>query len=151
MVAVVISRSLTAEMGEGAAYELASDFKSYKSDQACNYGDVFGRDKKFLFPDIVVKNEMWHVHMEQPSVESEWQKHWDNGEPQVKFTSDKILVYGQMSEVSFTPYLLLTILDPDGHKKMDDFDYMKSLGEEYVDEVFAYSVRLPTDKWIIVK
>jgi hypothetical protein len=151
MVAVVISRSLTAEIGDAAAIELATDFQYYKANPAQNYGDIFGRDKGFLFPEIVVKNGIWHVHMEQPSVENEWQRHWDNGDPQVTFTSDKILVYGRMTEVSFMPFMLLTILDPDGHKKMDDIEHMKSLGEEYEEEVFAYSSRLPSHKWIMVK
>ncbi|WP_223535577.1 type II toxin-antitoxin system YafO family toxin [Pseudomonas sp. GL-B-16] len=151
MTAVVISRSLAAEMGPDVALQLAVDFQFYKSDQASNFGDIFGRDKDFLFPDIVVKNCIWHVHMEQPSVESYWQQLWDNNEPQVKYTSDKILIYGQMTDVSFNPYLLLTILDPAGHKKMDDIERMKALGAEYEDEVFAYSARLPSQKWVMVK
>jgi mRNA interferase YafO len=151
MTAVVISRSLTAEMGEGAAYELATDFKRYKADPANNFGDIFGRDKPHLFPEIVVKNNIWHVHMEQPSVENYWQQLWDQNAPQVEYTSNKILVYGQMMDVSFTPYLLLTILDPKGHAQMKDIERMRALGEEYEDEVFAYSARLPTQKWVMAK
>lgn len=151
MTAVVISRSLTAEMGEGAAYDLATDFKRYKADPDNNFGDIFGRDKKHLLPNILVKNDVWHVHMEQPSVENYWQQLWDQNAAQNEYTSDKVLVYGRMMEVSFTPYLLLTILDPNGHDKMKDIEYMKALGAEYEDEVFAYSARLPTQKWVMVK
>lgn len=151
MTAVVISRSLTAEMGEGTALELATDFRFYKLDPASNFGDIFGRDKPHLFPDVVVKNGLWHVHMEQPSVENIWQKLWDQGAPQEKFTSNKILVYGRMMDVSFTPYMLMTILDPGGHAQMSDVERMRAVGEEYEDEVFAYSARLPSQKWVMVK
>ncbi|RZA29531.1 MAG: hypothetical protein EOP02_04240 [Proteobacteria bacterium] len=151
MTAVVISRALTADLGWDNAVELAKDFKAYKADPENRYGDIFGRDKKFLFPDIVSRNALWHVHMEEPSVESDWQSHWDQQDPQYCFTSDKILVYGKMENVSFTPYLLLTILSPKGHALMADIDGMKALGQEYEDEVFAYSAKLPTDKWVFEK
>lgn len=151
MTAVVISRSLTAEMGASAAFDLATDFQFYKSDPDNNFGDIFGRDKPHLFPDIVVKNGLRHVHMEQPSVESYWQQLWDQGAKQVDFTSNKILIYGRMMDVSFTPFLLLTILDPQGHAQMSDIERMRAVGEEYEDEVFAYSARLPTQQWVMVK
>jgi len=151
MTAVVISRSLTAEMGEEFAYQFARDFKAYKSDQAENYGVIFGRDKGFLYPDIVVKNGLQHVHLVQESVLSDWKQRWIDQEPQENFTSNKILVYGQMTEVSFTPHLLLTILDPGGHAQMSDIERMKAVGEEFEEEYFRYSSRLPSDKWVIVK
>lgn len=150
MSVVVVSRTLSTELGEEVAYELATDFQHYIANPSLHYGDIFGRDKGFLYPEIVVKNGLRHVHMETPCVESYWQSNWDRQAAQAEYTSDKILVYGRM-DVSLYPYLLLTILDPKGHAQMSDMERMKAVGEEYEEEVFAYSTRLPTQQWVTAR
>jgi hypothetical protein len=151
---VVVSRPLTRSLGEAGALELAHQFKIYKSDQDNEYGQIFGRDKDFHFPEAVVRNGLQHVHMEEPAVENRWQAEWERNGPQENYTSDTILVYGRIPNQDYPPkqipIMLVDLLTPSGHAKMKDIDGMRALGMIFEDEVSAYSVRLPTDKWIEV-
>lgn len=151
MTAVLVSRFLAEQYGTESAIELASGFRDYKKNQYDEYGFIYGKDKGFLYPEIVVTNGLKHVHMYQPCVDKRWEKLLSEGAEQDAFTSNRMLVYGQMLEVSYTPYLLLTILDPAGHEQMKDIERMRAIGAEYEDEAFAYSARLPSDAWIFVK
>ncbi len=149
MTAVVVSRALVDDLGEQGALELAQDFKAYKD--GGNFGDPFGRDKKFAWPAEVVENELWHVHLEDPSVYQTWDNLWKRGFPQDNFTSNTILVYGRVWHIQYAPHLLLTILKPDGHSQMEDKARMAQINGEFEDEVDAYSRRLVSDNWLIIK
>lgn len=149
---IIVSRPLVRSLGDDLALELAQDFQTYKMDQANEFGRIFGRDKGFLFPEVVVKQGMRHVHMEEESVERRWQAIWDRNGPQEEYTSDKILVYGSMPDVAYPahlhPIMLVDLLSPKGHELMDDIVGMKAMGEMFAEEAQAYSVRLPSHKWI---
>jgi hypothetical protein len=146
---IVVSRALVADdFDETRALQLAKDFQEYKA--GGSFGDPFGRDKAFLRPESAVANELWHVHIDDGLVTDTWDNLWSRGFPQWNFTSDTILVYGRMSYVQYQPYLLLTILKPDGHAQMDNPARMRALVTEYENEVEAYRERLPTDKWLIL-
>ncbi|WP_332526104.1 type II toxin-antitoxin system YafO family toxin [Pseudomonas sp.] len=124
-------------------------------DQANEFGRIFGRDKGFLFPEIVVKNGLQHVHMEEQAVERQWEAVWERNGPQDDYTSDKILVYGGIPDLTYPPHLhpimLVDILTPLGHKLMDDLSGMRAMGEAFIEESQAYSIRLPAHKWIYTK
>ncbi len=149
MTAVVVSRALVSDLGDEAALALAQDFQTYKAGGP--FGDPFGRDKKFGWPAEVVENELWHVHIEDPTVYKAWDSLWSRGFPQENFTSNTILVYGRVWHVQYSPHLLLTILKPDGHAQMDDKERMKAIGGEFEAEVDAYSRRLEGEPWLILK
>lgn len=152
---VIISRPLAATLGYEVALELAYGFQAYKVDQPGQFGINFGRDKDCLFPDIIVKNGIRHVHMEEESVEKEWQAVWDRNGPQADYTSDKILIYGGIPDPTYPdhllPIMLLDILSPRGHALMKDLEGMKAIGEMFLEESSAYSVRLPSDRWIYTR
>ncbi|ARD12825.1 MULTISPECIES: type II toxin-antitoxin system YafO family toxin [Pseudomonas syringae group genomosp. 2] len=152
---VIVSRPLTATLGDSNSLELACDFQAYKLDPAGQAGITFGRDKDCLFPEIIVKNGVRHVHMEEDSVVSNWQAVWDRNGPQADYTSDKILIYGGIPDPTYPkhmiPFMLLDILSPLGHSLLKDIEGMKAVGEMFLEEIAAYSVRLPTDKWIYAK
>ena len=149
---IIVSRPLARSLGDDLALELAQDFQTYKMDQANEFGRIFGRDKGFLFPDVVVKQGLRHVHMEEESVERQWQAVWDRNGPQDDYTSDKILVYGGIPDLTYPahlhPIMLVDLLTPKGHQLMDDIVGMRAMGEMFAEEVQAYSVRLPAHKWI---
>lgn len=147
MTFVVVGKKLTSDIGELGAKELANDFFEYKSGSA-SFGDIFGRDKAFNRPKQAVEQDIWHVHMETPAVFAAWDSLWKRGFPQDNFTSDKILVYGRLWDVSRAPYLLVAILDPDGHDQMEDVERMAAISTEFVDEAQAYSRRLPSEQWV---
>lgn len=149
---VILSRPLAASLGDEAGLELAHDFQAYKLDPANQAGINFGRDKDCLFPDVIVKNGIRHVHMEEESVVSEWQAVWDRNGSQFEYTSDKILVYGGIPDQNYpdhmTPIMLIDILSPLGHNLMADIDGMRAIGEMFLEECAAYSVRLPSARWL---
>ncbi|KOX63859.1 MULTISPECIES: type II toxin-antitoxin system YafO family toxin [Pseudomonas] len=149
MTAIVVSRALVSDLGNEAALDLAQDFQAYKAGGP--FGDPFGRDKKFAWPTEVVENELWHVHIEDPSVYQAWDSLWSRNFPQENFTSNTILVYGRVWHVQYSPHLLLTILKPDGHAQMDDKERMKAIGQEFEAEVDAYSRRLEGEPWLILR
>jgi hypothetical protein len=137
------------------ALELAVDFQAYKLDPGGQAGINFGRDKDCLFPDVVVKNGVRHVHMEEDSVVSKWQAIWDRRGSQDEYTSDKLLIYGGIPDPSYPqnmiPVMLLDILSPKGHSLLADFDGMEAIGEMFLEEISAYSIRLPSDHWVYAK
>jgi hypothetical protein len=149
MTAVVVSRGLVEDLGTEKASELAADFQAYKTGGP--HGDPFGRDKRFAWPDNVVENQLWHVHLEDASVATVWDSLWERNYPQENFTSNTILVYGRAWTVQYAPHFLLTILKPDGHAQMEDTERMKAIGAEYELELDAYSRRLPSENWLIVR
>lgn len=142
-------------LGDSAALDLAHDFRAYKLDPTNQAGINFGRDKTCLFPDVIAKNGIRHVHMAEASVESYWQSIWDRNGSHYDYTSDKLLIYGGLPDPDFPehliPIMLLDILSPTGHKMLGDFKGMEAIGEMFLEEVSAYSVRLPSHKWIHTK
>lgn len=100
--------------------ELAVSFKSYKQDGVLP--DNFGRDAGYDYPGTPhdVTNNLWHIHL-APS-----DKPFDPHTPQHQRTNPKgepandyILVYtkGFKNE---NDYMLMAILNPDGHSKQRD-------------------------------
>lgn len=150
MPAVVISRSLRLVLGDVEARNLGTDFLDYKTG-AANFGDVFGKDKLHTRPPEAVAHELQHVHMETPQVASVWDSLWKRRFAQEKFTSNKILVYGHMWDVAKAPWLLLFILNPDGHAKMEDDNVMRALAAEYGEEKDDYSRDPFRTEWIIIE
>ncbi len=150
MSAVVISRSLRLDIGDNSAKELGRDFLDYKLGRD-SFGDVFGRDKAHTKPAEIKALNLWHVHLWERSVDDAWDRLWAQGYPQDNFTSDKILVYGHMPDVVLKPWLLLTMLSPFGHEKMEDELGMRAIAEEYKLAKQAYINNPSPAHWIIIK
>jgi hypothetical protein len=142
MVSVLLSRNLFNDLGWQAGLELAQEFQQYKSGLV-SFGGLFGRDKPFSWPAEVVEQELWHVHLEEDAVLDTWDYLTENyeklGFTQNNYTSNKILVYGHAWDIRYSPYILVAILDPEGHAKMDDKNVMKDLAAQYVEEKADYS------------
>ena len=149
MPAVVISRSLRLDIGDRPARDLGRDFLDYKLGRD-SFGDVFGRDKAHTRPAEVKALNLWHVHLEERGSVADWDRFWNQGYPQDNFTSDRILVYGQMLDLARAPWLLFTILSPFGHAKMDDDLGMRALAKDYSLEKQAYIQNPSPSHWIII-
>lgn len=144
---VVVGKGLTSDIGEENAQQLADDFREYKDGDA-SYGDIFGRDKPFAWPQEAVENYMYHAHMETHDVTSVWDSLWNRQYPQDNFTSDKILVYGRLWTVARAPFLIVAMLNPKGHAQMEDKVRMELLVEEFEAEADDYSRRLEGEYWV---
>lgn len=134
--------------------DLATDFRDYKAG-AVSFGVTFGRDKRFAWPDKVVQLELWHVHLEDESVTGTWdfltENFYQNSYTQDNYTSNTMLVYGRIWDGYKGPYMLHSILAPDGHAKMDDRDGMRALALEFESEAEAYRRLMPSSDWILVE
>lgn len=149
MTAVILSRKLTFTMPAHEAFTLVGEFKLWK-EGGIGPGDFFGKDSAFMKPKSVVDMQLRKVHLETEAVASEWTRKIQLGqEDPNKFTSDKILVYGQLGDLRHTPYLLLTILDP-GHAKMESPDLVRGLGIYYETERADIGKHFPSDDWLAV-
>ncbi len=154
MVAVAISRSLRQDIGDAESIQLAENFRDYKAGLQA-FGLVFGRDRQFVKPAEVVAEEIWHVHLEDNACISAWDYLTDNFVQrrftQDNYTSDTILVYGQLWDVRRTPYLLQAILAPDGHDQMKSDLRMRAIAAEFADERRDFTVATSFSDWIIVE
>lgn len=142
MASVLLGRDLFSDLGWQAALDLAHEFQQYKSG-LISFGGMFGRDKRFSWPKEAVEHELRHIHLEEESVLDAWdfleRNYAQRGFTQDNFTSNKILVYGHAWDVRYSPYILIAILSPDGHAKMDDKDVMDDLVEQYLEVKAEYS------------
>jgi hypothetical protein len=142
MVYVLLGRDLLHDLGVEASLELAEEFQQYKLGMV-SFGGTFGRDKPFSWPQEVVEQELWHVHLEEDAVVKTWdylsENYQNRGFTQDNYTSDKILVYGQAWDVRYSPYILIAILNPNGHAKMEDIEVLAVLAEQYVEEKDHFS------------
>lgn len=141
-------------MGDENATDLACDFRDYKAG-ITSFGATFGRDKEFGWPSEVTAHELWHVHLEDEAASSTWdyltENYSRNRFSQDNYTSDTMLVYGRVWDAYKSPYLLLTILSPDGHAQMDDRERMRALAAEYAEERLEFARKMPCSEWIIVE
>ncbi len=143
---VFISRSLEVEIGSTYAMELAVDFRRFIEGQT-KPGTIFGKNVPFSWPAQVKQQDLWHVHLETEEVRAKWALNRAKSRSPDRFTSNTILVYGRLSDLQGQPYLLHAILDPEGHKKMDDLRLMISLAEDFEDERTAFSKTKDTSAW----
>lgn len=154
MPAVVISRSLRAALTDEPARDLAAEFRDYKAG-ALSFGGTFGRDKRFSWPSEAVSHELWHVHLEDEAAIPTWDRLTANfhlrNYTQDNYTSDTMLVYGRLWAAYKAPFLLHSILSPNGHAMMEDGSGMKALAYEYCAEVDAYRREMPGGGWILVE
>ncbi|WP_288359422.1 type II toxin-antitoxin system YafO family toxin [uncultured Pseudomonas sp.] len=149
--AVVVGRKLTALLeaqGDGQSQHLADEFHLWKQG-GIGPGDTFGKASFFARPEAVVRVGLSKVHLETPAVEDRWTYMLEV--EQVKdrdaYTSDKILVYAQLGDVSKQPFLLLAILEP-GHSFMKQPVLVKGLAVAYETERSDYCKTLADPSWV---
>ncbi|KTT33833.1 hypothetical protein SB18R_03365 [Pseudomonas oryzihabitans] len=151
MTAVVVSRKLTLlleSQNPGDAQELADEFLLWKK-KLIGPGDTFGKSSLFGKPASVVRLGLAKVHLESDAVTANWdyllsvKKQMDPD----KYTSDRVLVYGQLGDMPRQPYFLLTILEP-GHEYMEDPDLVKQLAPAYEKERDLYGKTLADPNWV---
>lgn len=154
MTLVVISRTLTLELGTANAQELANDFRDYKSG-VVSFGARFGRDRAFRWPTEARAESLWHVHLEDDDAVETWDylsaNYHKRGFTQDNYTSNTILVYGHLFDVRRSPYLLHAILKPNGHDMMDDEPFMRSLAAEFKEvrrEYADYAINPVPPHWV---
>lgn len=157
MTLVVISRTLNVELGDQNAQDLANDFRDYKSGDI-SFGAIFGRDRPLIRPNEITAEQLQHVHLEDSACSAAWDEITDNYYrkkfSQDNYTSNTILVYGQLYDVKDTPFLLHAILKPLGHALMDDVPFMRELAAEFREERRTYAAHLtyPTPlRWVIAR
>lgn len=154
MVAVAISRTLRQDIGDAESIQLAENFRDYKTGLQ-SFGHVFGRDRALIKPSEIVAEEIWHVHLEDDACMSAWDYLSENFTQrrysQDNYTSDTILVYGQLWDVRRTPYLLHAILAPNGHDQMSDNLRMRAIAAEFADERKDFTAATSFSDWIIVE
>lgn len=154
MPAVVISRSLRLVLGDPDATELAQDFRDYKAG-LISFGAIFGRDKAFGWPAAVREHQLWHVHLEDEQASPAWDSLTENfhkkGFTQDNYTSNTMLVYARVWDAYKAPFLLHSILSPDGHQQMSDAERMLAIAAEFAQERRDYSAQMPSSDWIIVE
>ncbi|WP_024640951.1 type II toxin-antitoxin system YafO family toxin [Pseudomonas syringae] len=147
MIPVILSRKLTTSLPKVEAEKLCSEFSLWK-EGLIGAGDFFGKDTLFSRPPEVVRMGIRKVHLETPAVEDLWNAKLKAGKNDpLKFTSDKILVYGALTDLEHAPYLLLTILEP-GHDQMEDPEVMRSLGVFYESERQQVGKFFPARQWM---
>ncbi|MCG6574863.1 hypothetical protein EGM97_09100 [Pseudomonas sp. AF32] len=148
MTAVILSRKLSLEMPHHEAVSLVQEFQLWR-DGGIGPGDTFGKDTAFMKPKSVVDLGLRKVHLETPNVTPRWNYliETEKVEDPQAFTSDKILVYGQLGYMRRAPYLLLTILEP-GHLQMESPELVKGLGIFYESEQAAIGKYFPDNEWI---
>ncbi|WP_202611054.1 type II toxin-antitoxin system YafO family toxin, partial [Pseudomonas syringae] len=96
MTPVILSRKLTTSLPKIEAEKLCSEFSLWKDD-GIGPGDFFGKDTAFARPPEVVRMGIRKVHLETPDVQDLWNAMLEAGKNNpLKFTSDKILVYGSL-------------------------------------------------------
>lgn len=148
---VVIGKTLEQALGSGPALDLAIAFGEWK-DGAYETGRIFGRNEPFRKHREAVSEELWHVHLEEASVTSAWasmrKRGFDNPR---NYTSDTILVYGQMTDLSYQPYMLVAVFAPNGHDDMEDRSKMDKAVAEYVRDRKDYSWSPDKSGWTISK
>lgn len=148
MTAVVVSRRLTLITGTDQAKVWADEFSLWKQG-GIGPGDTFGKTSGFFAPPDVV-GQLSKVHLENDRVSDRWNRMLDEGieDPQA-YTSDKILVFGRAWDVPKAPYLLVALLDPDGHEQMKNWPMLSELGVHFNSEARAFSQDFPTiSGWI---
>ncbi|AQL39463.1 type II toxin-antitoxin system YafO family toxin [Pseudomonas syringae] len=147
MTPVILSRKLTTSLPKIEAEKLCSEFSLWKDD-GIGPGDFFGKDTAFARPPEVVRMGIRKVHLETPDVQDLWNAMLEAGKNNpLKFTSDKILVYGSLADLEHAPYLLLTILEP-GHDQMEDPYVVRSLGVFYESERQQIGKFFPAGHWM---
>lgn len=148
MTAVILSRKLSIEMPHPQAVSLVEEFKLWR-EGGIGPGDTFGKDSAFMKPKSLVDVGLRKVHLEDPRVTQRWNYllNVEKIEDPQAYTSDKVLVYGQLGYMRLSPYLLLTILDP-GHFQMENPELVKGLGIFYESEQAAIGKYYPTSDWI---
>jgi|GEM_PF-6719403 len=155
MTAVVLSRRLAQDLAQygGSTFprHFAAEFQLWK-EGGIGAGDTFGKNTPFSKPKAVVECDLWKVHLETSAVTPRWNRMLDEEgitDPQA-YTSDRLLVYGQLGDFAYRPYLLLSILDP-AHSLMQDPARVLTLAEAYELERFAFSRWSPgDDSWTVV-
>lgn len=155
MTAVVLSRKLTQVLAQtgGTDYprHFAEEFQLWK-DGGIGAGDTFGKNTPFIKPKEVVECDLWKVHLETTGVTKRWNRMLEEEcvtDPQA-YTSDRLLVYSQLGDFAYRPYLLLSILDP-AHSLMQDPARVRTLAEAYELERKAFSRWVPGDgSWVVV-
>ncbi|MFU0489339.1 hypothetical protein ACMZYS_04040, partial [Pseudomonas syringae pv. actinidiae] len=96
MTPVILSRKLITSLPKIEAEKLCSEFSLWKDD-GIGPGDFFGKDTAFARPPEVVRMGIRKVHLETPDVQDLWNAMLEAGKNNpLKFTSDKILVYGSL-------------------------------------------------------
>lgn len=151
MTAVVVSRTLTLSLNQDdpdAAQDLADDFLLWKQG-LIGPGDTFGKASLFSKPPTVVRAGLAKVHLESDDVT----EHWDyllKVKKQMnpdRYTSDRVLVYTQLSDLPRQPFFLVTILDP-GHDFMEDPVLVRQLAPAYEKERDLYGRTLADPNWV---
>jgi len=147
MTAVVVSRKLASTLGTDYSQSLADEFALWK-EGGIGEGDTFGKTSKFEAPKSI-RGILNKVHLETDQVTKRWDRmlHVEKVTDPQAYTSDRILVFGQMVDVIHAPYLLVTILDP-GHKLMDDHLMLAEVGAYFGSESRAFSREYPSESWV---
>jgi mRNA interferase YafO len=147
MTAVIFSRKLSWSLPQAEAEKLGSEFLLWKND-GIGPGDFFGKHTGFMRPPSVVRLGLRKVHLETDDVSDAWTQKLERGEENpLKFTSDKVLVYGRLEDMRHTPYLLLTILEP-AHDQMEEPEVVRNLGVFFETERDAIGKYFPSSEWV---
>lgn len=142
MTKVIVSRRLTLIAGPGQSKIWADEFSLWKQG-GIGAGDTFGKTSFFAAPPSIA-GQLEKVHLENDRVSARWNRMLDEGiqDPQA-YTSDKILVYAQACDAPMAPYLLIALLDPDGHEQMKNWPMLSELGIHFESEARAFSRDYP--------
>lgn len=148
---VVIGKTLEQALGSGPALELANTFSDWK-DGLYEVGKVFGRDVPFRRHRGAVEEQLWHVHLEEARVTADWADKRRRGYPDPwHYTSDTILVYGQMTDLSYQPYMLMAVFTPNGHDDMESPSKMDGVVAEYTRDRKDFSWSPDKSGWTLAK
>jgi hypothetical protein len=153
MTAVVLSRKLALDLtnlrDSTYAFNFASEFQLWK-DGGIGPGDTFGKNTPFIKPADVVRCDLWKVHLEVDDVSVHWNRKLTAGELDPnRFTSDSALVYSRLGDMTYQPYLLLSILDP-AHPFMENPSKVQALAAMFEQERSAFARREVEDPWVVV-
>lgn len=146
MTAVILSSRLALQLPPVSALSLVEEFKLWR-EGGIGPGDTFGKDSAFMRPKSLVDLGLRKVHLEDDRVRDSWNRKLRKGEEDSQaYTSDRVLVYGLLGDMKYSPFLLLTILDP-GHAFMEKSDLVKGLGLFFETERADIGKYFPGPQW----
>lgn len=123
---------LTKKMNQRELQLLVDEFKKYKENLSfkllgiSSSFEYFGKDELLTQPPEV-RNILYKVHLKPISSPKSEIKKWVSSIIQGRIpTSDRVLIYTK-GAIDESNYLLLDLLEPNGHEKMKNFNHVRYL------------------------